>query len=197
MLTPSDIHTLVRAGEGPQVEFKVGTPFPDNLARLISGFANTSGGTLIVGIKEPAVVAGTDPKRFNTFVKLGLGKVQGEVAYNHYTVDIDGKTLGILEISPSKVPVASAEGYFKRVGESEQLLSSQDLVTRMASVSNHSAALDVLSETITSQSKLIEKLQASFDAANSWKRKAFYAVLGAIAGAAAKAVLAAVGLAVG
>ena len=197
MHTPQDITRLLAQGEGPTLEFKVSTPLPESLARLISSFANASGGTVVVGVREPSTVAGTDIARFERLIQRARERLLGKVDLQHYSVELDGKSLGVLEVQPSKVLVASPEGYYRRVGEREELLNVHQLVERMSALPDHGAAIASLSQTISTQSTEIAKLRESFENANSWKRKAFYAVLGAAATAVVKLVLAALGLAGG
>jgi predicted HTH transcriptional regulator len=192
--SPAEIARLLEQGEGPRLEFKVATPLPESLSRLISGFANAEGGTVIVGIREPNVVAGTDIDRFNRLVPLATKRLHGEVQVDHHVIQLNGKPLGIIDVQRSKVPVASPEGYFRRVGDREEPLGARQLVERMSELPDHGAAITSLSETISSQSTEFAKLQEAFEKANSWKRKAFYALIGALATAVVKVVLAAVGI---
>jgi len=194
MHTPESISQLIKQGEGPTLEFKVNTPHPENLSRLISGLANTDGGTVVIGVREPATVLGTDIDRFKRLVQLARTRLHGEVEVIGYPVDVDGKHLGIIEVKRAKIPVASQEGYFRRVGDREEPLTTQQLVQTMAAVPDHSAAITSLSETISVQSGELAKLRDSFEKANSWQRKAFYAIIGAVASAVIKLVLVAVGL---
>ncbi|HEV6966202.1 ATP-binding protein [Roseateles sp.] len=197
MHTPQDIERLLKQGEGPALEFKVSTPLPESLSRLISGFANTSGGTLIVGIREPNTISGTDIARFEKLVQRAKERLNGKVEIAHYSVEVEGKSLGVLEVQQSKIPIASPEGYFHRVGDREVPLDASQIVERMSSVPDHAAAIASLSKTIAEQSAEFGKLRESFEKVNSWKRKAFYALLGAAATAVVKLVLAAFGLAGG
>lgn len=194
MHTSATITQLLKQGEGPRLELKVNTPHPENLSRLFSGLANTTGGTVVVGVREPATILGTDIDRFKRLVELARGRLHGEVDLVAYPVEVDGKKLGIVDVKQAKVPVAAQEGYFRRVGDREELLSAQQLVQTMSAVPNHSVAIASLSETIAGQSSELAKLRESFEKANSWKRKAFYAFLGAAATAVVKLLLAAVGL---
>ena len=197
MHTPQSIALLLKQGEGQALEFKVNTPHPENLSRLISGFANTSGGTVVVGVREPETILGTDVARFEKFVQLAKARLHGEVNLTHYPVEIDGKNLGIIEITASKVPVAAQEGYFRRTGDREELLTAQQLVQRMSAVPDPAVAVSSLSETLAGQSAEFAKLRESFEKANSWKRKALYALVGAAATAVVKLVLAAMGVGAG
>jgi transposase-like protein len=64
-----------------------------------------------------------------------------------------------IEVKRAKIPVASKEGYFRRVGDREEVLTTQQLVQTMAAVPDHSAAITSLSETISVQSGEIAKLR--------------------------------------
>jgi len=181
-------------GEGASLEMKANTPHPENLSRLISGLANAGGGTVVVGVREPATILGTNLVRFERLVQLSRDRLHGEVDLIAYPIEVDGKQIGVIEVKQAKVPVATPEGYFRRVGEREELLTTQQLVSTMVSVPDHSIAIASLSETIAGQSSELAKLRKSFEKANSWQRKAFYAFLGAVATAVVKVLFAAFGL---
>ena len=197
MHTPQSVAQLLTQAEGPTLEFKVNTPLPESLARLLSSFANTGGGTVIVGVKEPDVILGTDIGRFEKLVTRAMERLHGQIDVAHYPVEVSGKRLGIIEVAPAKVLVAAPEGYFRRVGDRDEPFNAQQIVQRMSAVPDHGAAIASLSETIAGQSTELSKLRESFEKANSWQRKAFYALLGAIATAVVKLALAALGAGVG
>lgn len=197
MHTPQSIAVLLKQGEGQSLEFKVNTPHPESLSRLISGFANSSGGTVVVGVREPQTILGTDVGRFERLVQLAKNRLHGEVNLVHYPVVVDGKSLGIIEIKASKVPVAAQEGYFQRAGDRDEPLTAQELVRRMAAVPDQALAVSSLSETLASQSAEFAKLRDAFEKANSWKFKTLYALIGAAATAVVKLALAAFGVGAG
>ncbi len=49
---------LVRQGEGAQLEFKRKARHPDKIAREVVAFANTEGGTLLVGVDDDQTIYG-------------------------------------------------------------------------------------------------------------------------------------------
>ncbi len=193
MHSPESIVQLLKQGESQTLEFKVNTPYSENLARLISGLANTSGGAIVIGVREPETILGTNIGRFEKMVQLARHSLHGEVELIHYPVEVEGKSLGVIEVKPSRIPIATQEGYFQRIGDREELLTAPQLVQRMAAVPDQTTAITSLSETIAGQSTELAKLRDSFEKANSWQRKAFYALIGAAATAVVKLVLAAVG----
>ncbi len=54
----SDLRKLVAQGEGLRLEFKRKASFPDKIARELVAFANTAGGTLLVGVDDDGSIPG-------------------------------------------------------------------------------------------------------------------------------------------
>lgn len=48
----SDLRHLIKRGEGTYLEFKKRTPTPEKIAREIAAFANTKGGTILIGVDD-------------------------------------------------------------------------------------------------------------------------------------------------
>lgn len=55
-----DLRRLVRRGEGQFLEFKRTIPSTRKIAREIAAFANTSGGTLLVGVDDDTTIVGVE-----------------------------------------------------------------------------------------------------------------------------------------
>ncbi|MTI22913.1 ATP-binding protein [Fulvivirga sp. RKSG066] len=55
------IQPYLERGEGQHVEYKQRLNLPDKIAKTICALANTSGGTLLVGIKDDRSIFGVDP----------------------------------------------------------------------------------------------------------------------------------------
>ena len=52
------LEQLISQGEGRALEFKPAAPCPEHLARLIAAFANSGGGTILLGVREDGTVPG-------------------------------------------------------------------------------------------------------------------------------------------
>jgi predicted HTH transcriptional regulator len=52
------LEQLISQGEGQSLEFKAAVPSPEHLARLIAAFANSGGGTILLGVQEDGSVPG-------------------------------------------------------------------------------------------------------------------------------------------
>lgn len=51
-MSAADLKHLIQTGEGTYLEFKKKTPAPEKMAREIAAFANTGGGTILVGVDD-------------------------------------------------------------------------------------------------------------------------------------------------
>jgi len=54
----SDLRHLIQRGEGTYLEFKKKTPTPEKIAREIAAFANTKGGTILIGVDDYKNIVG-------------------------------------------------------------------------------------------------------------------------------------------
>ncbi|AZE91632.1 helix-turn-helix domain-containing protein [Pseudomonas orientalis] len=180
MITSDQLHALIAQGENESLELKVNTPSPDKLAIILSSMANTNGGTIVVGVREPYEIVGVGIARFNNLVEQAKGKLSGAAVIDYYSVEIDGKKLGVIQIDRAELPVSAPQGYFRRVGDQDYLLDASQIANVFASVPDQYAALSALSDTISNQSVQIEKLHKLFEKANWWGTKIFFMVIGAL-----------------
>jgi hypothetical protein len=58
VISPDEVIRLAHAGEGPSVEFKRRLPRSDRVVRTLCAFANTAGGTLLVGVTDRGRIHG-------------------------------------------------------------------------------------------------------------------------------------------
>lgn len=192
-----DIELLIQSGESDTVEFKRRLTSPEMLARIISAFSNTNGGTILVGIKEPNIVVGINPEQFERLYQRAIQRVTGTAKTASQIVNLHEKSVGVITVEKASAPVGSSEGYFTRVGEFDRALNPELLSALFSKEGNPNESIESLSQTVSKQTEEIGKLRESFDKASSWKRKFFYAFLGALATGSAKLILAAFGIIIG
>lgn len=191
------IEDLIKNGESQTVEFKERITAPQMIARIISAFSNTEGGTILIGIREPNTVVGTDPEKFERTYQQAVQRVTGLAKTSSEIIELDNKKIGVIRVEKAVSPVGSSEGYFTRIGESDRALGPEQLKQLFAKEVDINSAVESLSQTVSKQTEEIGKLRESFEKANSWKRKFFYALLGALATGVTKLVLASLGVAIG
>ena len=57
-MTHDDLKRLVLLGEGARLEFKNRVPRPERIAREVIAFANTDGGTVLIGVDDDGTLVG-------------------------------------------------------------------------------------------------------------------------------------------
>lgn len=76
-LTRNELKILVAAGEGSTLEFKRKASFPDKVVREMIAFANTAGGTLLIGIGDDGSIPGLKyPEEDSFMIQQALKKVK-------------------------------------------------------------------------------------------------------------------------
>lgn len=63
-----DLKQLINTGEGTYLEFKRTISSPEKIAREISAFANSNGGTLLVGVNDDKTLAGVESHHEEEFL---------------------------------------------------------------------------------------------------------------------------------
>lgn len=62
-----DLRRLVKIGEGERLEFKRKVPRPERIAKEVIAFANTRGGTLLLGVDDDGSIPGVKDVEEETF----------------------------------------------------------------------------------------------------------------------------------
>lgn len=96
------IKNLISQGEHQQLDFKFEISDAKKIARTFAAFANTTGGTLLVGVKDNGVIAGikTDEEIYMAEAAADI-YCQPKVSYTVHNWRIDGKWVMELKIPKS------------------------------------------------------------------------------------------------
>jgi predicted HTH transcriptional regulator len=178
-----DVRQLIRQPESQTLEFKSYTPDVATLSRLLSAFANTNGGTLVVGVKEGGAVVGVNVRRLMSAVEQAKTKLNPSQHIRLDTPTVDGKQIGVLRIGRSaEAPVFADAGVFVREGDVDRPMSADDLTRRLQQAPEPHDEV-ALATAIANQTTLIETLRIELHEANGWKSKMKDYVIGGIVGA--------------
>ncbi len=92
-MTFRDLQDMVAFGEGKQIEFKQKLPDWNKLLREVVAFANTEGGTVLIGVDDDGGLSGVkDPREIEEAITLNLNKwVRPEVVYKLSVIPITRK----------------------------------------------------------------------------------------------------------
>ncbi len=189
-MTPDELRSLIAQPESDVLEFKTRLADARTLALHISAFANTKGGTLIVGVKEGGSLYGVqEPTRLQKLIEDVANRISPPINVESDAVTLDGKSILVVKIPHGVRPPYFADGQaFRRKGDQVTMLSADELYGSVQQTSK--SVEDVLAE-VKRLYTIIENLNHALDDSKSWKNKISDMVLGGIIGAVISIVLAA------
>ena len=128
MITVSEIKQLLQAGESQTVEFK--SSFDRETIETLVAFANTSGGTVLIGVSDGGIVKGVDigKESLNQWLSQIKVATSPSIIPDIATVKIEGKNIVIISIGEYPVKPANTKGkYFKRRASSNHQLTLSEI----------------------------------------------------------------------
>ena len=184
MIQTSNIHGLLAQGENARLEFKDSIRQPGELAKLIGAFANADGGTIVIGIREPAEIIGTDIERVRQLYERAIAKLEPRPQTSFTGINVDGKPIAVIEVDKANGLVLAESGAYARVGASTQPMTANDVSRALIlAQAGRPDQLEVLSSAIAEQTNRIEDLRTALAKAHSWHGKVIDYVIGGIIGA--------------
>jgi len=120
-----ELKSLIHKGENKTLEFK--ERFKDEILKTISAFANSSGGTLLVGVKDNGEICGITlkDKAYQDIISKVLNRTGITPEFEKVEVD-DGVVLAIT-VKKSQIPIAFDGRYYKRVGNTTRVMNFDEL----------------------------------------------------------------------
>lgn len=102
-MNPSDLRHLIQTGEGTFLEFKKTIPSAEKIAREIAAFANTSGGTILIGVDDNKAITGISAYFEEEFL---LMKAAQQWCVPAVTIRIELVHAGTADVMVVRVPEA-------------------------------------------------------------------------------------------
>ncbi len=124
----SEILNLIKAGESPTFEFK--SSFNTDVIETLVAFANAGGGKVIVGVNKKGQITGVsiNQESVQNWVNEIKMKTTPSLIPEAEIFEIENKTLVIFITQEYPVkPVATRGKYFKRVANSNHLMSLNEI----------------------------------------------------------------------
>ena len=141
------VRQAILSGEGPQAELKPNVPTAQDVARLVSGFANASGGLIVVGVRKfPFAAIGVDWQQLKCVFAEVCQRVRPAQDLILDQVSIDERIVGVIRVKPSAALVTSEAGAFIRVGDRTEVMRTQQMEARLRVANGAGSSLDLSSE---------------------------------------------------
>jgi predicted HTH transcriptional regulator len=109
------LQQLIARGEGKALEFKSAVPNPQHLAREIAAFANSGGGTILLGVREdgsiPGVFVSDAERSLRSATELLTPKPEALLTERPGP---GGRVVGRIDVADEPAgPVAAPDGFFR------------------------------------------------------------------------------------
>ena len=178
-MKPSELSNIIKLGENEQVEFK--SSFNDETIESLVAFANTKGGTVIIGVNDDGIITGvnvgkeTIPKWINEIKQ----KTQPAIIPDIEVVAIKEYNTIVIKVSEFPVKPLSFKGrYFKRIKHTNHQLNTNEITNlNLQSLQLSWDAYTAIGKTINNLDKhkiqqFIDKVNKSgrFNLGNDWKK---------------------------
>ncbi len=108
-----DLKRLIKTGEGTFLEFKRTISSPEKIAREVCAFANTKGGTLLIGVNDDKTLTGVGSFYEEGYLLFEALNVLCEPAVSHTTevVELGDKEVVVVKVNESDMkPVYAVNG---------------------------------------------------------------------------------------
>src|SRR5579863_1264872 len=132
LIATDSIHGLITTGENELIEFK--SSFNDEAQETVGAFANTSGGTVLIGVANNGSVVGIDIGKktlediANRIQEVTDPRIQPSISI----VNHDNKDVILISVKPIMLGPVSIRGrYFRRMGKTNQRMSHDEIMQRM------------------------------------------------------------------
>jgi len=196
-----ELERLIRQGETEEVEFQSSVPTLQVIARNLTALANTNGGVMILGVKEPGEIVGVDEQRARAAIEEAQRSIAPPLAINVHAMQVQGRPVVVAQVAASEELHAAMGGYFGRSAKPTEVWSEQRADTTRPLAANEillharkgktdDAALSRLANAVAEQTRTIEKqrgeireLRQDLADANALWIKVALVVAGAVAGA--------------
>src|SRR5260221_12736962 len=102
--TEQQIRDIIQRGETDHVELKAEVRDAGLLSRIISGFANSSGGLIVIGAHSPAHIPGCDRKELAAAYDAPRKQLNQTQVGSLELVALDGKEVRLVKVAkPDKL----------------------------------------------------------------------------------------------
>ena len=126
-LSPEEILSIVKSGEGYNSEFKVSLPSKfKEITAEICAFANAAGGVLFVGVDDENKIRGVsidNTKR--SALQNSLNEINPYIPTSFYSVEVEGKSIWVIEVNSGlQKPYVLSGAIYVRQGPNTQKLTT-------------------------------------------------------------------------
>ncbi|NOQ93498.1 MAG: AAA family ATPase, partial [Methylophaga sp.] len=156
----------IQQGEGQKTEFK--TSFQKEVIESVVAFANAKGGKIFIGISDSEKIMGitVNAESIQNYINSIKQNTQPNIIVDINEVSLEEKTILVIDVQEQPIkPIAYKNRYFKRVNNSNHLMSLNEIANEHLKTMNESwdCHIDTLHDfediSIDKAIKLIERIE--------------------------------------
>ena len=123
------IQALLEQGENTHIEFKADAVRPESVAREIVAFANTFGGTLLIGVEDDGSLSGIESDRETWIANISRNNIIPALQLDVQHADIEGKRICMVTVPKGQDrPYQTQDGkYWIRAGSTNRMATKEEL----------------------------------------------------------------------
>lgn len=125
----NQIQALIQQGENTQVEFKSAALRPESAAREIVAFANTFGGSLLIGVEDDGSISGLESNLDTWIANVSRNNIIPALQLDVQHIAIEGKTVCLISVPKGQDrPYQTQDGkYWIRAGSTNRMATKEEL----------------------------------------------------------------------
>jgi ATP-dependent DNA helicase RecG len=130
-MNSDELTTLISQGENQALEFKEAWVRPEQMAREMVAFANSSGGTIVVGVNDLGGIVGvsSDASQEEWVMNIARNTVQPPLQVSYQTLIVQGVHLAVVQIPKGlDKPYQTGDKYYIRVGSTNRSPTQAELM---------------------------------------------------------------------
>lgn len=130
-MTSQELETLIQQGENAAVEFKALPLRPEALAREMVAFANSAGGTILLGVADDGTVLGIDgsDQLEEWVMNIARTAVIPALTVTYETLAINATRVAVVGVPKgSDKPYQTGDKYLMRVGSTNRVATQAELM---------------------------------------------------------------------
>jgi hypothetical protein len=154
-----EIVNLISQGDNDRIEFRHHSGGPNLLGKIISSFANASGGKLILGVNNKGRIVGCKQDDVMDTFSKAKGKLIPCPMVSIEFIEIDKKVLAIISIEKNEKIISSSLGVFKRVNNSEEIMVTEEIRDKQLNAVTKDEPKDTIGEMAQQISQLTITLE--------------------------------------
>lgn len=141
-----NLSTLNKHSESETLEFK--ESFDKKALETIGAFANSFGGTILIGVRDDGHVTGIviGNNTLEDWTQRMQSNIQPRILPSIALRDYNGRTVVAIKVDQANDPVSVDGRFVKRVGRTNQLMSPEEIKQRLIASSGTSWDAQVVSE---------------------------------------------------